>query len=671
MRTTTTTLRNASARWGQRPRVTLNVLDERPRWTSIRTGSSTANIASAWLNSACLLRARVTADGLAISREADPVGHAASGWAGWTVQHTISWSGSEVGMAVVGDQLTSTCVRVFFIKQRGSLGDMHVSESADGFATQVTTSSEIHTSHSLGAYLAGANENFFYCADNSEILCWHKSWATGAWVAKNPCTTLGVVTVCQGLGASWDAAEQRALVIIAHDGAISVTTYTPASDAWGPVYKLAPGMEAAAGAASSYRLCAIIQAYDRTIASWVEATSGNGWYGVLRTQAVVSEALVYPHFSNQVALDLRGGNELGRPNLAYNPTTLHLLAHDEGSACLRTLLNAEEPAVQHAVSGLPVASYDLHTTPTGSALTVRLLNPAGRFNAIGELGDSYEVIKPLASLYLNRGYDTTLGSETLALPPHYLVKASLESGQGARCLVLEAVDGMGLLVRWYSIETHIWNNRTIRWLLQDLCALVGLAYSDNSASILATSLPGFSLHSGSSALLGVQQLLFLSASLGLCRADGIYVLPVAELATTDPAEVGQNGEIRSALYTSAAPEVTAIRVYGTAADGKSEDVVTSMALGMRYQRVLADARITDDSWALVVAEGEIAKHKPAGRRDEVTVPLRPELELYDPVALYHTGVLAEGSTRRILGIAEAYHPAEGRYETMLVLGGGV
>lgn len=667
MRTITTTLRNASARWGQRPRVTLDVLDERPRWKSIRSGSSTANIASAWLNSACLLRARVTADGLAISREADPIDHAASGWAGWTVQHTITWSGSEVGMAVVGDQLTSTCVRVFFMKQRGSLGDMHVSESADGFSTQVTTSSEIHTSHSLEAYLAGANENFFYCADNSEILCWHKPWATGAWVAKNPCTTLGVVTVCQGLGACWDAAEQRALVIIAHDGAISITTYTPASNTWGPVYKLAPGMEAAAGSASSYRLCAIIQADDRTIASWVEATSGNGWYGVLRTQPVVSEALVYPHFGNQVALELCGGNELSRPNLAYNPTTFHLLAHDEGSACLRTLLNLLEPAAQHASSGLPVATYDLHTTPAGSALTVRLLNPADRYNSIGEAGTTYEVIKPLTSLHVQRGYDTALGVETLALPPHYLVKASLEAGQGARCLVLEAVDGLGLLSRWQASEAHIWNNRTIRWLLQELCALVGLPYGDNGATILATVLPEFSLHSGSSALLGVQQLLFLSASLGLCRSDGIYVLPVADLATTDPAEVGNNGEIRRSLYASSAPEVTALRVYGTAADGKSEDVAASMALGMRYQRVLADARITDDSWALAVAEGELVRLDPAGRQDEVTVPLRPELELYDPVALYHTGVLAEGSPRRIVGISEVYHPSEGRYETTLEL----
>ena len=83
-----------------------------------------------------------------------------------------------------------------------------------------------------------------------------------------------------------------------------------------------------------------------------------------------------------------------------------------------------------------------------------------------------------------------------------------------------------------------------------------------------------------------------------------------------------------------------------------------------------DAHHTDDNWALVVSEGEIAKLGTAGRRDEVTVPLRPELELYDPVALYHTGVLAEGRPRRIVGISEMYHPAEGRYDTTLELGAG-
>ncbi|MHB1355074.1 MAG: hypothetical protein ACYCZF_03745 [Anaerolineae bacterium] len=668
MHTITASLANASSRWGQRPRVTLDVLDERPRWKSIRSGTATANIASAWLNSACLLRARVTADGLSISREADPVGHAESGWAGWTVQHTIPWSGSEVGMAVVGNEASSTNVRVFFMKPRGSLGDMHVSESADGFGTPVATSIEIHTNHTLEAFLAGANENFFYCANNSEILCWHKPWSSGAWTARSPCTTLGVVTACQGLGACWDHVGQRAYIIVAHDGAISVTSYTPASDTWGSLYKLAPGMEATAGSASSYRLCAVILANDRIIASWVEATSGNGWYGVLRTQAVVSEGLVYPHFGNQVALELYGGNDLGRPNLAYNPTTCQLLAHDEGSACLRTLLDAEEPAAQHAASGLPVAAYDLHTTPAGSALTIRLLNADGRYNAFGQSGDALEVIKPLASLHLNRGYETALGTEALALPTHYLVKASLQAGMGARCLMLEAVDGLGLLARWHAVESHIWNGRSIRWLLQELCAIVGLTYSDNGASIPSTVLPEFSLHSGSSSLAGVQQLLFLSASVGFCRAEGLYVLPVADMTSTDPAELGQNGEIRRAVYGMVTPELTGLRVYGTAADGRREDVAASMALGMRYQRVLADARTTDDTWALAVAEGGLAEIAPDERRDEVTVPLRPELELYDPVALYHTGVLAEGSTRRILGISESYRPTEGRFESTLELG---
>lgn len=88
-----------------------------------------------------------------------------------------------------------------------------------------------------------------------------------------------------------------------------------------------------------------------------------------------------------------------------------------------------------------------------------------------------------------------------------------------------------------------------------------------------------------------------------------------------------------------------MRVYSTATDGKSEDAAASMAPGMRYQRVQVDAR-----------------------QEDATMPLISELKLYDPVALYYSGVLAEGSLCRILGIAEAYPPSVRRYETTLMLG---
>ena len=137
---------------------------------------------------------------------------------------------------------------------------------------------------------------------------------------------------CYGIGACWDPINSRAVVLAARDGAVVATLYNPSADSWSQVEQLAPGGEAGAGAAASYRLPSVCYAADRVVAAWVEAIAG----AVLRTVPVSCEARVYPHFGSEVALDLRGGSTLGRPNLAYHWGTSQVFAADEGSACLRT-----------------------------------------------------------------------------------------------------------------------------------------------------------------------------------------------------------------------------------------------------------------------------------------------------------------------------------------------
>jgi hypothetical protein len=85
-----------------------------------------------------------------------------------------------------------------------------------------------------------------------------------------------------------------------------------------------------------------------------------------------------------------------------------------------------------------------------------------------------------------------------------------------------------------------------------------------------------------------------------------------------------------------------------------------MALGLDLARTLEDRRITSRAAAEAVLARELALGA-GGRRESVTVPLRPEAELWDPVALH-------GAARAVLALVEEYDAAAGRYTTTLELG---
>lgn len=662
MRSISSTLLDAASRWGGRPVLRLDVQDHRPRWRTLLTSSAAGHhISQIVVEMTCLVRARCGSDGLSIARVYQPEINL-SQWTSWTVQHTQPLATSDVALTIVGLLNSSTCMRAFFFKQNGTLADLMVTESANSFRTTVTTATTVCSGLPQNGWLAAADDCVFYGNSGSPVRVWRKPWGSGAWTEQAN-WGLGNITVCYGLGACFDTSN-RCNLLVAHDGRITAGLYTPAGNTWSDLQQIAPGGAAPSGQPCSHRLPSICYAADRVLAAWVEALD----VAHLRYQAVCFEATSFPHLGNEVAVAIGGNESWGRPNLAYHWGEYTMYAADERSACVRPRYRVA-PGSALEVLDLPVMSYHQTLTTEGSRLEVRLLNEGGRYNHLGAAGDPYEALKPHSTLLLRRGYVTSAGEETVALPPHYVTSLRLHQGRGDATLLLTAVDGWGLLSAWRAVEATTWRGKTVRWLLAELLARVGLAYSDNGSGNLAYVVPSYTVSPGQSAAHAARDLLDLVGCVALWREAGLYALPVTSLASSSPIALGQQREIVRGDWVQQAPEATSCVTYGDGVDAHHESAAASMALGLRLRRVTLDARIATDAAAEDANEAALALGLAAARREQVAVPLHPEAELWDPVALYRAAPLADGTLRRIVGIEEVASPDEGTFESRLTLEG--
>ena len=146
--------------------------------------------------------------------------------------------------------------------------------------------------------------------------------------------------------------------------------------------------------------------------------------------------------------------------------------------------------------------------------------------------------------------------------------------------------------------------------------------------------------------------------------DGSGVLP----------EIGANGEIREGACGVGAVEATLLRVSSPANGvyAEAESLPLSQAMGGRLPLVIEDNRVHTAGLAAAVAGHALALAALDARADRATVPLRPDLELWDAVTLLApAGSLPAGDTgaRVITEISEDVYSARNRFEMTLRLGG--
>jgi len=299
-------------------------------------------------------------------------------------------------------------------------------------------------------------------------------------------------------------------------------------------------------------------------------------------------------------------------------------------------------------------------------LSLTLLDREGALMPAGVPGQPAAAARPLASLRLQRGYVTPAGEETVDTADWTVLSARYSIGREGGRLTMEGTDALGLLALWRPSESLVWQERTVHWLLDEVCARVGLAVLRVGAPGLDVTLPAFSLHPHQTALTAVQGLLRLGCAVARPAGAALQVLALPGSAGTLPA-LGARGEIREGQLGPGLPGATLVRVssatWGLWADAEAS--AEEQAAGLRLMRTLEDNRVHTAALAKEVAGHALALARLSTRADSVTVPLRPDLELWDAVRLV-AGAVA--GPRTVVALEELAQPALNRFETRLGLG---
>ena len=691
MRTLSSSLLTAATRWGSKPTILADVKNKRWRWTTLCSVDSaacfSAQVQAPWsyAHPTPTLVYRISTDESGYVRliKVTNIAYSAQ-WYNWGVAtFTGAIPSSDCALALL-DSESDQSFRAFWLVNNGGTTEIWWSYTSDQGATWAAPALICTTDSS---YLAACEEMLFYF--NAGALCVRHCGAAYTTWHLHAGPTFSCTTP-RGVGVLYDYHQLYYRIAIAADGKIYVATHHRNADTW-PQHptQIAPGGRGPAPAASLLREPSVASYWHGTdlryAVSWIEDYSGTDLTWVY---PVIVWSLDYAHFGDETAISM-GATTHHRANLTYwHPTKTLYIANEESvakSVCWATA-NADLN-----VSDLTVESYERDTRPLGSRLTINLVNPNppslrapvrnnltnaaaidGIYDAAGRTG-SYACLYPLSVLFLNRGYITGGYAERETLDPYYLTEIEVTKGQGsgphaASSLVLHAVDGWGLLDLWRPAETLTWVNQTIEWLCTELCQRVGLAFTHGASSAFTRALPLFTVSPMSTAATAIQQLLFLAGAVAyFTEAGAMHAVNLFGYAPTARVYLGNSNEILTASLALRPYVATASRVWGNATGANAENDIQSMTLGLRLKRYIEDARLSVTAQANDVADYLWRTQELSERSERVTVPMRPDPELYDTVSLHVAiGVIPRADDlRQIIAIRERYDASQQIAQTTL------
>jgi hypothetical protein len=646
MREISETLLAAARSLSGRPSVALDVENRRLRWALLRWEDGARYWCAQVAEGAVIHRLRANGAGaVQTCRVTDPA--VAAQWTAWTTRTSEALANSDVALSAAPGIL-----RAFYVKSGFAVRAISSTDGGNSWSAPETVASAL----AQAPYLAAAHQAVF-ALDAGQVKAYTKPGAS--WVLQGTWPGLSLAYP-QGIGACYDGAAGVYRLIVAGDGALRVGTCNPSGWTWSAALQIAPGGSGAAASALALRGPSVVGAGEGYLVTWIDDFQGDpaAW-----TQAVAARSADWEHFGDEVALGIWADVER-RAALAYVPSTRTAYAGNE--CCVCSALAYDEADEAQNLRGMEVLSFRRETDERGSRLRVEALNAAGALNPLGQAGTGVECVRALAHLVLRRGYVTAAGAERVALDPHYLVEATLTEGQGGGRLILEAVDGWGLLAMWRPTEALSWSGQSVRWLLAELCGRVGLGYADNGADSFAYAPAGFTVLPTMSGAEAVRALLRLAGGAAWFSEDGaLYAVELYGYSPLERVELGEAGEVLEAAYVLRAYEATTFRVYGEGAAAAGELGTESMALGLRLARSVEDYRLTTPGSAETTQAYLWTRGRTSARRDAVVVPLRPDVELWDAARLWADEEIIppEESLRRVVGIAEEYDGPRGRYVT--------
>ena len=501
----------------------------------------------------------------------------------------------------------------------------------------------------------------------------HAYHRTGAmWTG--PYTLLSVTTPQpQGVAVYYDADAQWGHILYSSRGQLfkvefdskePVPTFTTARP-------LAPGGDQGGSDVAAIVLPSLTRLFDLGIvATWVERHTGplHGWG--LPVSAVARDDNAQ-HFG-QICPLAEADVSAQRWHLAYDGATKTVYAGHRRRLVRAPLFDKQlyewmSLGPVDVLSARRVAERD-----EPGSLTVELLDPALAYRNPGHADSAARPVKPLSAVRLRRGYRTAAGVETIDTPNYYVTTATMSEGHGAGRLRLEALDAYGLLALWRPVESIEWYHRTIAWLLAEIGGRVGLRIEVADAPGVEAVLPHFGLHPHQSALTAMRALLRLGCAVARPAADDTLQVMGYPASQESSAEIGTANEIREAAYGWGRYRHTHVSVASEAHDAyaEAEDVAASQAMGQRFSRMLEDNRVASEVMAAGIAGHMLDLAKSWGLQDQVSVPLRPELEIWDHIALHanEAAIPAQAKERVLVRLVEEITLLRDRCVSRLTLG---
>jgi len=643
-----------------KPSVTLNIRDKRLRWANLHWADGSAKWTDQVADSSTIHRVRSNGTDIEWCK-VTTVGTQAQ-WTAWTVALATDLADQEVAIA----RLATGDIRIYTLRQdvADTTWDIVYIDSTDSGANwDAAWSLAVNAIDGAAAgdpaeppRIAATVDIFLYTRAGS-VHARALPWG-GVPGAEQTWADLGVLTVRGGIGACYKSGNDY-LVAAAGAGNISIGVHNSSTPSWTTARQIAPGGIAPATDTSGLRNPSVLYANSLHFIAWLDDfdTPAHSW-----TQPVVLSSTDFIHFGNEIALSI-WATTYRRVALAYIAATKTVYAANEKIVCHAPFYESDD-ALQNLTSIEPTI-YRRDTTPRGSKLHIEVLSKARLYDTAGQTGEYGQCIRALSTVELNRGYHTTSGHERETLDPHYIVTAKITQGVNRSHLIIDTVDGWGLLDLWHSNETLTWTGETIAWLLTEICARVGLAFT--AASGCTYALPTFTVTPGQSGAQVVRTLLQLGGAIAFFTETG--ALKAYELYGYSPAhfDIGDNSEIIQGDYALGPPSATSFRIFGSGAGATGEISWQSMTLGLRVNLNRQEYRLATDAACLAMERLDYTLGRMITRNDWVLLPMRPDAELWDRCRIFPNGdvIPPADCIRRIVGIKETWDAKRHHYHTTL------
>lgn len=653
MQSISPTLLAAATRLEGEPIIQALLEDRRIRWKTAYTWEANPDAPVAQYDSGTLLlRATTGGGGPQIARVANRTSAAA--WEAFFAIATDAQPGGDVAVAWMAPW-------TWHLAYEGANHQVLVRRSTDNGLTWGPAAA-LHTA-SQAPWVAAWGAWVFVLEGHLHGYTWNGTAWQGPYTLPTPTPSPGGVAVYHDPGAQW------AHILYSAGGRLYKVELDTAAMAYTSPRGIAPGGDQPASAAAWLTRPSLTRVMDLgLVATWVEGYTGPlaGWGGPVSAIARDDNAQHFGQFCPLAPSGLSGQ----RWHLAYDSQAKRLYAGNRRHLTAAPVFDADIYPWMH-LGPVEALAYRRTAAPhEPGRLRVEMLDPTLSYRRPGEQGSAAEVAKPLTAVRLRRGYRTALGPETVDTPNYYLTQAVFTEGQGGGRLCLEATDAFGLLDLWHPTEPMVWYGRSIRWLLEEIGGRVGLRVVAQGVPRLEEALPHFTLHPRHSGLEAVHALLRLGQAVARPAADdALEVLAYPSPSGSVPA-IGAAGEIRSASYGHGLQEINHVRVVSEAYAlyAEAEDTTAAQALGQRFSRTVEDNRLSTASAAEALAAYLANLAHAADCADQAAVPLRPDLEPWDIVALYAEGISPESPYRLIRRLEEEAAPARNRYESRLWFG---